>query len=280
MPPLTPRTGGSRRRAATLAELVVALSLAALLYALGGVALLTVERRQRQASAVGAGRRAVHETIAVLGEELRGVDSLTLRGDTAVDLLAMVGTSVVCARTAAAVVLPPATAESGLPFTSWRVEADVADVVALFDASAAHWWYAAADSVADAPADACSPVTGMVSPRDSANRVRSVRLKLDRPPPAGVGAGAPVRVLRRGRYLLHRGADGSWGLAYRRCTGAAGCAAAQPVTGPLAPTGDGGLSFALSPDGSRLDIVVRAPRRAGGAPGDSERVAMAVTRAP
>jgi hypothetical protein len=276
---LTPHPGGSGRRGATLAELVVALGLAALLYALGGVALLTVERRQREGSASGAGRRAVREAITLLGEELRGVDSLTLRGDTAVDLLATVGTSVLCARTTDAVVLPPAAAESGLPFSSWRAEADVADVVALFDADAKRWWYAAADSVAVAPAGACPSASGLVSARDSANRLGSVRLRLDRLLPAAVAVGAPVRVLRRGRYLIHRGADGGWGLAYRRCT-AAGCAAAQPVTGPLAPASEGGLSFALSSDSSLLAVAVRAPRRASGAPGDSLRVAMAVVRAP
>lgn len=280
MPRLTRRPPTAGKRGATLAELLVALSLAGLLYALGAFALVTVERRQREGSASGAGRRAIRETIAVLGEELRGVDSISLRGDTAVDLLALVGTSVVCARTANAIVLPPATAESGLPFTSWRANADVTDVIALFDAATSRWWYAAADSVAEAPRNACRPTTGLASPRDSADRLRSARLALDRLIPLGVEVGAPARILRRGRYLLHRSADGSWGLGYRRCPGAAGCASAQPVTGPLAPPSENGLSFAFSADGSLLNVAVRAPRRPSGGPGDSLRVAMGVGRAP
>jgi hypothetical protein len=270
---------GATRRAASLAELVVALGIAAVLYALGGMALVSVERRQRDARSSGDGRRAVRETISVLAEALRGADSVSLRGDTAVEALGLVGTSVVCATEASGVVLPPAAAESGLPFTAWREAADTADVVAIYDVEAARWWYAGVGSVSDAARGSCLPASGLISPLDSARRLPLVRLTLERPLPASVGPGAPARILRRSRHVLHRSADGGWGLAYRRCTASSPCGGAQPVTGPLASASDGGLGVSFGADSSVLLVTVRAPRRLGGAPGDSARGAFAVVRA-
>jgi hypothetical protein len=58
--------------------------------------------------------------------------------------------------------------------------------------------------------------------------------------PATVGAGAPVRVVRRRRYTLYRGGDGAWWLGMREWD-ADGAPAVQPLAGPFASIDSGGL---------------------------------------
>ena len=270
---------GERRLGATLVEILVAIGLAALLAALGGSALVGVERRQRASRSEGDGRRAVRQAVSVLGEELRGVDSVTVRSDSEIELLTLVGTSVVCDQTSAEIVVPSASAAGGLPYSTWREDAATGDLVAVFDVGSARWWYAVAQRIASASSDACPPATGLSSAIDSV-RFRPVRVLLDRRLPASIGVGAPLRVLRRGRYYLSRGTDGRWAMSYRRCPAPDRCLAGQPVTAPLAPRGDGGLSFSLTPDRVALNVTARAPRRANGASGDSVRITMVVGRAP
>lgn len=249
------------RKGTTLAELVVAFSLAALLAALGGAALVATERHVRNAVADSGDRRTLREAQSVLATELRtaAAEEITLRGDTAADFLGVVGLSVVCVSSGTLLVLPGSISNSSLAFTTWRSTVTAGDQIAAFDTSPpAAWRTARIDSVTSRTDGAgCSSATGFRSPADSAAHRAVTRLRLDRA--FDVGIGAPVRILRAGRFVLHLGSDKSWSLAYRPCGPIAVCGTAQPLVGPLAPARDSGLSIAVNGPYPILTVSVRAP---------------------
>ena len=165
----------------------------------------------------------------------------------------------VCVPSANALVLPPDVAAGGLPYSSWRAAPEAGDIVAVFDTAGAGRWRTAVVDSAGTRADGagCKPSSGLMSPADSAARRAVTRVVFHAvSDPIVAVAGAPVRVLRGGRYALTRSTDGSWSLSYRRCTGSA-CGSAQPVVGPLAAPGDSGLVFTDVPGESRIEVALR-----------------------
>ncbi|HLA91580.1 MAG TPA: hypothetical protein VJL28_14220 [Gemmatimonadaceae bacterium] len=261
---------------AALAELVVACVLAAVVSAAAAAAMVGAERYARRVTASSEARRTLSEAELTLAAELRSAaaDSLRLVGDTAAEFLGLVGTSAACVATGRLLVLPPALSTAVLPVTVWRLPPEVGDLVAVFDsAGGGSWRTARADSVASrADGAGCTPASGLLSAADSVARRPVTRLRLDRALPPSAGAGAPVRLLRRGRFVLTRGGDRSWSLAYRRCSGSPGCGNAQPVAGPLASASDSGLAFTLVEGEPRLEAMLRAPRREALTPGESRRL--------
>jgi hypothetical protein len=242
--------------------MVVALTLSAVVAAAAAGALGGAERYMRAARAASTARRTLREAEAVLASELRAAsgDSLRVRGDTAMDFLGLVGVSVACVASGAVLVLPPDVAADGLPYTSWRASPEVGDLVAVFDtAGGGAWRTALVDSVATrADGAGCGPSSGLVSAADSAAREPATRLQLSAVLSPTVPAGAPVRVLRSGRYALTHSGDGRWALSYRRCGGGS-CGAAQPVAGPLAAPADSGLRFTSVAGEGRVEAALRAP---------------------
>jgi hypothetical protein len=167
-------------------------------------------------------------------------------------------------------VLPPDVASGGLPYTSWRASPEAGDLVAAFDtAGGGAWRTALVDSVTTRTDGAgCRPSSGLLSTADSATRKPVTRLRLHTSLSLSVPVGAPVRVLRGGRYALTHSGDGSWTLSYRRCTGSS-CGTAQPVAGPLAAPADSGLRFTSVAGESRIEAALRAPASDPGAPRES-----------
>lgn len=266
----------SGRPGATLVELVVALALSAIVSAAAATALVSAERHQRRVTATSDDRRSLREAALVLATELQSAaaDSIRLRGDTAVDVLSLVGSSVLCAATGSAVVVPPSAATQGDPFTVWRSDPQPGDLAAAFDSAVQAWSFAVIDSVVTrATVAGCTPATGFITSADSGARLPATRLRLDRALSTGVTPGAPLRVVRPTRYLLHRGGDGSWALAQRRCDRWGACGAAQPAAGPLAAAADSGLALHLVPGAFRLDFAMRAP---GAAQASAESLRVAV----
>ena len=249
------------RKGTTVAELVISLTLAGLLAALGGAALVATERHVRNAVAGSADRRTIREAQSVLATELRtaAAEEITLRGDTAADFLGVVGVSVACVSSGTLLVLPGASSTNGQPFTTWRSPAAAGDLIAAYDTTPpAAWRTARVDTVTSRTDGAgCSSSTGFRTAADSIARRAVTRLRLDRA--LDVGTGAPVRILRGGRYMLHFGSDRSWSLAYRACDALGACGSAQPVVGPLATARDSGLSISVSGADPVLIVSVRAP---------------------
>lgn len=264
------------RRGAGLAELIVAMSLSAIFAVAATTALVGAERYMRRARATSDARRTLREAEAVLASDLRNatVDSLRVRGDTAVDFLGLVGVSVVCVSSGPVVVLPPGAAADGLPYSSWRAPPEAGDIVAVFDTSGGGAWRTAAIESAAERADGagCGPSTGLLTSADNAARRPATRVVLrSSPDSAAMIVGAPVRVLRGARYALTRAGDGSWSLSYRRCSEST-CGVAQPVAGPFAAPSDSGLLFTFVASASRVDAVIRAPGTAPHVPPVSTRL--------
>jgi hypothetical protein len=260
---------------AALAELLVALTVATILSAAAAAALVSAEHYVRRAIATSEDRRTLRDAELTLTSEFRvaAVESLRLHGDTAADFLGLVGTSVACVVSAGTLVLPPSVTTNAVSFTVWRTSPAPGDLVAAFDTVPPGAWRDAIVIAAETPTDGagCRPASGLLSAADSAARRPVTRLDLDRALPAGVGAGAPVRLSRRGRYVLTRAADRSWSLSYRACDNAFACGVAQPVAGPLAGPTDSGLVFALDASEARLQTTLRTPSREPGAAQESLR---------
>lgn len=261
----------SGRRGAGLAEMIVVLALSAIVSAASAAALVGAERYMRRSRATSDARRTLREAEAVLSSELRSalLDSLRVRGDTAVDFLGQVGVSVVCVSSGNLMVLPPDVAAGGTPYSSWRASPEAGDIVAVFDTAGAGTWRTAVVDTAATRTDGagCKPSSGLISAADSAARRPVMRVVLRSSLGAAAVVGMPVAVLRSGRYALTRAADGSWSLSYRRCTGSS-CGVAQPVVGPLAAPSDSGLVFTTVASDSRLEVFFRSPSVA---PSDAPR---------
>jgi hypothetical protein len=243
-------------------ELMVALTLSALVAAAVATALAGAERYMRGVRAASGARRTLREAKGVLASELRAAsaDSLRVRGDTAVDFLGLVGLSVVCVSSGTVIVLPPEVAADGLPYTSWRASPESGDLVVAFDTASGGVWRAAVVDSAVARSDGagCKPSSGLISVADSAARKPFMRLQLLATLEPSIPVGAPVRLLRSGRYALTHSGDGSWALSYRRCAGSS-CGTAQPVAGPLSAPTDSGLLFASAAGESRVEAALSAP---------------------
>lgn len=260
-----------------MAELLVALVLAAIVSAAVATALSGAERQLRRAVAASTDRRVLREAELVLGAELRAAsaDSLRVLGDTAVEFFGLVGTSVVCVGGGLIVVLPPAVAASGAPYSVWRATPEAGDMVVAFDTlGGGRWRTATVESVDSRPDGAgCLPASGLLSAADSVARRPALWLLLDRVVP-GAAAGSPLRIVRRARYVLRRGVNREWTLSYRRCDRTGVCEASQPVVGPLASAADSGLVFALEESPGRLAVTLRAPLREPGRPRVIQRLSI------
>lgn len=259
------RSPCDRRAGAILAELVVALLLAGVAAVIGGGILVAAERHTRRDAADDRAGQSVRDASRLLVAEIAAAlpDSVALRGDTALDLYAHVGVSVVCARSPGIVVVPAAATSAGIPFSFWRQQPEPADLLVAWDTTGEGQWQSVRiDSALPSPDGAgCGAASGFRTADDSIQRVPVMRLFHSQPIPVAVPPGAPVRVFRPVRWALYRSADRTWALGYRRCPGGE-CAAAQPVAGPLASPADSGLSFSTSARG--LVSVALKPSVASG----------------
>lgn len=258
---MTPRG----RAGALVAELAVALLLAGVAAVIGGGVLVATERRLRRDASGDRATQAIRDVVHALSTDIEAAlpDSFRARGDTALDLYAHVGVSVVCVKSGRVVVLPGATSSTGTPYSFWRQLPEAGDLLVAWDSSGSGRWHSAAvDSVAMVTDGAgCSTASAFRTRADSVARIAVTRLRVTPPLPPRVSAGAPLRIFRAVRWVLYRGSDGAWSLGYRRCP-AGVCGTVQPVAGPLSPAADSGLAFGLGEPGV-IGIAVRTP----GAPG-------------
>lgn len=242
----TLRRGAPLRRGATLVELLVALLLA-------GVVVAAVARSRASSHTAGSdalaraeARRQLRAGAGAVLATLRGIapaggDLLAL-ADSALELHITLGASVLCAHAPAgldtppsAVLLAPAGAREGT--AAWADAPDAGDrlLVMARDADGPN----AGDSVPPAPArwrwyaatvaDGGTPVrTTCMGAADAL----ALRVPLAAPLPAIVHVGAPVRLLRRGRWSVYRSGR-RWYLGWRDVdAGGAGLDVVQPVSGP------------------------------------------------
>ena len=213
-------------RGVTLAELLVALTLAAIVL---GSALSSVLRQQRTALLVGGAATLESQLRAATGALSAELSSLAPASgdlvagearDTAVELRTLIAQDVACNDAVGSVVLGGPDKSDG---ESSGAEPKVGDLLWWYDEPDGRWIgrpVTASDSVV-----ATCALTGM--PARPSRRIQVSATDTIR-------AGAPLRITRPARYSVYKSGDGSWQLGLREWMQAAGTfAPPQPIAGPF-----------------------------------------------
>lgn len=211
------------RRATTLAELLVALTLAGVVL---GTATSSVLRQQRTAMRLGAGSTVAEQlhagsTLAIAQVALASARAGDLvagqASDTALQLRATIASGIACGPATTAVNLP-ADAQAVLPTVGWAGPAHRGDTL---------WWFGEADTLWHA-----REVQGVSTSAAGCAGARAIVLSLGGSD--SIPANAPARVTRPVRLTIYRAGDGSWQLGERELSEATGqLAGVQPVAGPF-----------------------------------------------
>jgi prepilin-type N-terminal cleavage/methylation domain-containing protein len=225
----------SRRRAFALIELIMAIALAGLVAAL---AVATITRQQRFYRATGelrAARENVRDAMEILSADIRGAsvsDTVRLRADSAIELFAAIGVSVVCEARDGEVGLPPSHS-AGNSLSAFLTEPDTGDIALFYVDSAGGQWkrYRINSFASRSSGSECTAGSVFASDAGSA---AEFALAVATPLSEAIKPGTPVRFIRRVRYSLYRAGDGDSYLGYRRCNavGASVCGGIQPISGP------------------------------------------------
>lgn len=293
MPTLTHRESPSRvtkyhgQPGFTLIELAVVLVILGVLGSAIGVTLLRQQRFYRGATELLSTREGVRDAIELLSTDIRGMstaDTARLLADSALEIFASIGSSVVCQIAGPDIGLPGTVSPPGNTLTAFSTEPDTGDLVLFYRDSieAGSQWerHRIAGFSSRSLAATCPASTGFTRAEDSTAGVRGFLVTLTTPLSSHVAPGAPARFIRRGRYSLYRAGDGDSYLGYRRCNaiGPSECGAIQPLSGPYRAysrnAGSTGLLFEYydalgarlgtgsSPLGlARVDITARAESR-------------------
>lgn len=274
-----------------------------------GLTLLRQQRFYRGATELLYAREGVRDAIELLSTDIRGMattDTVRLLADSAIEMFASIGSSVVCQISGADIGLPRAAPSPGNTLTAFVTQPDTGDLALFYRDSieAGSLWerHRIAGFSSRSLAATCPVWTGFTRAEDAAGVASGFLVTLSTPVTSHVARGAPVRFVRRGRYSLYRASDGDSYLGYRRCNavGPSQCGSIQPLSGPYRPytrnTGATGLLFEYfdqlgAPLGAgaspltlaRVDVTARAEGRQrlmveghSWTPGDSATLAVGV----
>jgi hypothetical protein len=229
-------------------ELLVSLCVLGVITALGAGALSSEQRNARGAARLRAVRAEIRDATSIIAHDLRGAsplsDTLRIASDTAVEFFAPVLTAITCAQGSGTrlLLVPPASAADGT-LSAIGGQPDTGDLVWIWEEDSLRtpgfWRRRRVAAYAAGSAESCDP---HLQPIGSQPHVLTVLEDA-----GSVPAGAPVQLVRRGRYSVYRASDGAWYLGYRRCDalGPSRCQAVQPVAGPYhTPAGgESGVAF-------------------------------------
>lgn len=248
-----PRTG------ATLVELVVALTLSAIVLGTAASSVLRQHRTTRVVAADAATSAQLRAATGALAAELSVLS--TSAGDivpgeardTALQLRALVTAGVACADAVASATFAPD--DDGVPEALWDNEPRVGDSL---------WWYAGDAWRSARIVSSDSVLAGCLLAGVPARPARRIVVS---GPADTIPLGAPLRVTRPARYSFYRSGDGSWQLGLREWIAGDRFGAPQPVAGPfLVRSGDRRSGFRyFGPNGEEL--------AGGGAGADAGQVA-------
>jgi type II secretory pathway pseudopilin PulG len=217
----------------SLIEVVVVVVLLGVIGGAVASALLHQQRFAGDTAELITARSGARDAMEVLSSDIRGsaaADTIRLMADSAIELFAGIGTSVVC-RTASSNTFALAEESAGNTLSSFLLYPDTGDLALLYrdsaDAAGSHWERNRIAAFAPSAANASCLLYGM-------EPLEGFMLTLRESPHSDVRPGTPVRFVRRGRYSLYRSSDAEWYLGYRRCNaiGPPECGTIQPVSGP------------------------------------------------
>jgi type II secretory pathway pseudopilin PulG len=274
----------SRRRGASLIELVVAIVLLAVI---GTATLGVVVHQERfyreQASAIDS-RATVRDAASLLQSELRALTpadgDLYAIAAGAVDFRATMAQSAICtiSPSRTQITIPPEHLASGAPLTWLGTRPETGDTLLVLasDSTLGDAWDRHVLTAAPSSAGSCPTSSGLTT--TAAEASAALTLSLSPPLDTAIASGALVRVVRRARYELYRASDSRWYLGYLDCLSsrATPCNIVQPVSGPFAPGGirlayiDRGGALTADPSRvARIDLLAIAERRSSPATLDS-----------
>ena len=249
------------RAGMSLVELLVALSLGAIVLAVAASSMLRQQRGVRWIEGLSGAELQVRPVSSALTDELTQLDASTgdiapgEASDSSLQLRAVVAASLTC-DSAAALTLLPDTASVPAMVGGMSAPA-VGDSVWLYLGTSLGWRARTVTGVARTTT-ACAAPTSAAGP--------TFRLLLDAP--AGASAGTPVRVTRWERWVVYRAGDGRWYVGIRDYSPATSrFLSAQPVAGPFLRSVRGGTRTGfryfdaagspLEPDGTNERGIAR-----------------------
>jgi prepilin-type N-terminal cleavage/methylation domain-containing protein len=253
------------RRGYTLIELIVALSVGAVVIGLGASIGFRHQRFHRDVVIAVERADELDELVALMPISLRGIapgeGDIAPGGarDTSLEFRAVIASAVACDSASSTVLLAPADASPRLAAVLSRPQAG--DTAWILDASGPteSWLTRAITQVFDSAA-VCR--LGNAAP-DGLSARPSIALRLDGIPPE---TPTVVRVTRPWRYSLYHASDGDWYLGAKEWNPALlRYNTIQPVAGPLASAAGGGLRFRYVDSlGADLTAIPLDPRRIAG----------------
>jgi len=232
---------GQRRRGFTIIELAIVLAILGVVGSAIGLTLLRQQRFYRGATEVLYAREGVRDAMEILSTDIRGMstaDTAMMLADSAVELFANIGTSVICQITGLEIGLPRAVSPRGNTLSAFLTLPDTGDLALFFRDSmeAGSQWerHRITGFGSRSLTAACPASSGYAQADAGSGGATGFLINLSTPLSSHVGRGAPVRFVRHGRYSLYHAGDGDWYLGYRRCNaiGPSVCGAIQPLSGP------------------------------------------------
>jgi len=235
------------RAGRTLAELLVALAVSGVFFALLSIAFIGHERLVSGSTAIIELRgqvRQAHQILPILLRAAARSDFFAV-ADTLVDVGYPIGSAVTCLpSTATQILLAPDSIAIGQRLAAWVHPPRTGDLAHVFDAGTLpgtgddHWWTASVGGLVQVP-NACagSPLLDPVA--DATHRARALTLTgwLGGAPPLAIPVGAVVTFTRRTRAFLYASSGSEYlGISDFDPT-LARWSVVQPVSGPYARAG-------------------------------------------
>jgi prepilin-type N-terminal cleavage/methylation domain-containing protein len=282
MPNHANRPATAPRRGLSLIELLIVLTILAIVGGLMVNVLIKQQRFNRALTETADSRARMRDIATILPTDLRGASSigqdLLAIGQTSMQFRSSIGSSVLCAIAGASVIeLPPTTLASGQVLTAWINPPAPGDIAFIYDDGLGagnvddSWRQFIITDTTSASNPAWCPSIGVApftAPADDG--ARRYRITLDAAlNPVRIKPGAPIRFAREVRYSLFAASDANWYVGYETCTpsGAPGvpgaCANREILAGPVRPaatdTAQSGLYFIYyAQDGTPITNVAQA----------------------
>ena len=252
-----------RRVAFTLIELLIAITLLAVIGAAIAIAVATQWRSHDGQADGERARQALRDGADVMLAELRALSpaggDLAIASDTAVEVRATIGAAVICSVSAARdrVTLPPRRPTVGAALTWWRDAPVAGDTIVVLDGRAGLPDTVSRHELVSVGGGTCPLSSGFA--RSIADAASGMELRISPPLAPSIGEGAPLRFLRRARYSTYRSsADGRWYFGIKELLGGT-WSGVQPVAGPLAPPAAGGAGGMAVVVRDRAGAMLAAP---------------------
>ena len=246
------------RRASTLAELIVSLTMGAFLLGVAFGALHQVRRTVEGLVRRTEGERLGTEVIGVLEALGRHLRYPVVFGDTLLQAEQRLLSGVVCRVEPWALTLAPTLTGSPNALTFMSERPAVGDMVEVHPAPTLDepgGWEGASITAVEtlSSLDGCGEGSLLIAPDQKL--LPTLRLTIDRL--LHVGIGVPLEVFRAVRIRAYQSSDHRWSVGWTACGGGR-CAPWQPVVGPVRSLRAGGLRLAFA-SGGAVRIEVRVP---------------------